>query len=94
MSGMRPTPIRPAPGQESVWDYPRPPRLEPTPKRIQVVFAGVTIADTVGPWRVLDETSHPTIKTAIVAAVDTITTGSQMPTSRNTADPTFRTPIK
>ena len=58
MSGIRPTPSRPAPGQESVWDYPRPPRLEPTPKRIQIVFAGVTIADTARAWRVL-ETSHP-----------------------------------
>ena len=60
MSGMRATPIRPAPGQESVWDYPRPPRLEPTSKRIQVVFAGVTIADTARAWRVL-ETSHPPV---------------------------------
>ena len=46
------------PGQESVWDYPRPPRLEPVPTRIRVVFAGVTIADTVGGLRIL-ETSHP-----------------------------------
>ena len=60
MSGRRPTPIRTAPGQESVWDYPRPPRLEPTPKRIQIVFAGVTIADTARGWRVL-ETSHPPV---------------------------------
>ena len=60
MSEMRRVPIRPAPGQESVWDYPRPPRLEPTPKRIQVVFAGVTIADTTHAWRVL-ETSHPPV---------------------------------
>ena len=60
MSGIRPTPIPPAPGQESVWDYPRPPRLEPTPKRIQVVFAGVTIVDSARAWRVL-ETSHPPV---------------------------------
>jgi uncharacterized protein (DUF427 family) len=26
------------PSQESVWDYPRPPRLEATPKHIQVIF--------------------------------------------------------
>ncbi len=43
---------------ESVWDYPRPPRLEPVPRRIRVVFAGVTIADTTDGFRVL-ETSHP-----------------------------------
>lgn len=43
---------------ESVWDYPRPPRLEPSSRRIQVVFAGVTVAETTGAYRVL-ETSHP-----------------------------------
>lgn len=50
----------PAPGQESVWDYPRPPRLEPTTRRLRVVFAGVTIADTLRGYRVL-ETSHPPV---------------------------------
>ena len=50
--------IQPGPGQESVWDYPRPPRLEPTARRIRVVFAGETIADTTRAWRLL-ETSHP-----------------------------------
>jgi uncharacterized protein (DUF427 family) len=43
---------------ESVWDYPRPPRLEPVARRIRVVFGGETIADTVAAYRVL-ETSHP-----------------------------------
>ncbi|MBX7220496.1 MAG: DUF427 domain-containing protein [Blastocatellia bacterium] len=57
---MKPTPIAPQPGQESVWDYPRPPRLEPTRKRIQVIFAGTVIADSVRAWRVL-ETSHPPV---------------------------------
>ncbi len=52
--------IEPKPGQESVWDYPRPPRLEATQKRLRVVFAGVTIADTVAGYRVL-ETSHPPV---------------------------------
>lgn len=46
------------PGAESVWDYPRPPRLEPVARRIRIVFAGETIADTDGAFRVL-ETSHP-----------------------------------
>lgn len=55
---MRPTPISPQPGQESVWDYPRPPRLEPTDKHIRIVFNGVTIVDTHKAMRVL-ETSHP-----------------------------------
>ncbi len=55
---MRPAPIKPAPGQESVWDYPRPPRLEQTTRHVVVVFNGVTIAETHHPIRIL-ETSHP-----------------------------------
>ena len=43
---------------ESVWDYPRPPRVEPTPRRLRVEVAGRTIADTTAAFRVL-ETSHP-----------------------------------
>ncbi|MCA9585641.1 MAG: DUF427 domain-containing protein [Myxococcales bacterium] len=48
------------PGQESVWDYPRPPRIEPVAKRVQVVFDGVVLADTQSAYRVL-ETSHPPV---------------------------------
>jgi uncharacterized protein (DUF427 family) len=51
---------QPGPGQESVWDYPRPPRLEPVPDRLRVVFAGETVAMTTAGWRVL-ETSHPPV---------------------------------
>ena len=47
-------------GQESVWDYPRPPRLEPVDQRLRVVLGGETIADTISGWRVL-ETSHPPV---------------------------------
>lgn len=43
---------------ESVWDYPRPPRIAPDPRRVRVIFAGVTIVDTTRALRVL-ETSHP-----------------------------------
>ena len=50
--------VQPGPGQESVWDYPRPPRLEPTARRVRVVLGGVTVADTRRALRVL-ETSHP-----------------------------------
>lgn len=52
--------IEPGPGQESVWDYPRPPKLEPTDKRIRVIFSGETIADSRRTKRVL-ETSHPPV---------------------------------
>ena len=57
---MKPSPIKPGPGQESVWDYPRPPRLEDSPKHIQITFNGVVIADTRRAKRVL-ETSHPPV---------------------------------
>jgi uncharacterized protein (DUF427 family) len=55
---MRPVPDRPGPGQESVWDYPRPPRLVPSDRRVRIVLGGVTIAETTGAIRIL-ETSHP-----------------------------------
>ena len=55
---MRPKPQTPGPGQESVWDYPRPPRLEPFGGRITVELGGEVIASTDTGWRVL-ETSHP-----------------------------------
>ncbi|MBU2664018.1 DUF427 domain-containing protein [Actinoplanes bogorensis] len=45
---------------ESVWDYPRPPRLERTAARVTVMHAGRTVADSVRAWRVL-ETSHPPV---------------------------------
>ena len=45
---------------ESVWDYPRPPRAEPSTRRIRVVLGGVTVADTTRAIRVL-ETSHPPV---------------------------------
>jgi uncharacterized protein (DUF427 family) len=48
------------PGQESVWDYPRPPRLEDLSGHIRIVFNGRTIADTTRAKRVL-ETSHPPV---------------------------------
>jgi uncharacterized protein (DUF427 family) len=43
---------------ESVWDYPRPPRVEPVVERVRVVVDGVVVADTTAALRVL-ETSHP-----------------------------------
>jgi uncharacterized protein (DUF427 family) len=57
---LRPKRIEPGRGQESVWDYPRPPRVEDVSKHIQVVFNDFTIADTRAAKRVL-ETSHPPV---------------------------------
>ena len=55
-SRVRPDPA--GPGQESVWDYPRPPRVEPTTELVRVVLGGVTVAETREALRLL-ETSHP-----------------------------------
>ena len=46
------------PGQESVWDYPRPPRVAPTDELVEVVLGGEVVARTTEALRVL-ETSHP-----------------------------------
>jgi uncharacterized protein (DUF427 family) len=54
----RPVPEPIGAGEESAWDYPRPPRLEPTDAHLVVVLADVVIADTRRAFRVL-ETSHP-----------------------------------
>lgn len=54
----KPTPVDPDEDQESVWDYPRPPRLERCDRTLKVIHAGDVIAETTDGWRVL-ETSHP-----------------------------------
>lgn len=46
------------PGQESVWDYPRPPRIEPTTVELRIELGGEVVARTTEGFRVL-ETSHP-----------------------------------
>jgi uncharacterized protein (DUF427 family) len=55
---MKPVPIIPQAGQESVWDYPRPARLEDVNKSIKVVCNGLVLASTNQAKRVI-ETSHP-----------------------------------
>ncbi|MDP9482399.1 MAG: DUF427 domain-containing protein [Chloroflexota bacterium] len=62
LSGTRPGPadrVVPGPGQESVWDYPRPPRVEPVSERIRVVVDGLTIAATERGFRVLETAGAP-----------------------------------
>jgi len=58
MRRSRPVPAAPGPGQESVWDYPRPPRVESSTEEVEVVLGGGVVARTRESWRVL-ETSHP-----------------------------------
>ena len=45
---------------ESVWDYPRPPRLVSVPQRLRVLHRSLPIADTQAALRIL-ETSHPPV---------------------------------
>ena len=52
----RPDPVQP--GQESVWDYPRPPLVERTTRHITITHMGTVLVDTRAAWRTL-ETSHP-----------------------------------
>ena len=56
----RPRPEIPGPGQESVWDYPRPPRVERVAASVTIRLGGELIADTRDAVRVL-ETSHPPV---------------------------------
>jgi uncharacterized protein (DUF427 family) len=60
-AGSRPVPERiiPDPGQESVWDYPRPPRVEAVAERLRVVVAAEVLADTVAGFRVLETAGAP-----------------------------------
>ena len=43
---------------ESVWDYPRPPRVEASRRHVRVVVDGTVVADSTRAMRVL-ERSHP-----------------------------------
>jgi uncharacterized protein (DUF427 family) len=49
----------PGPGQESVWDYPRPPRIEPVARAIRVEFAGRVVAESTHGVRVVETSSPP-----------------------------------
>lgn len=64
----RPKPERPGPGQESVWDYPRPPRLERSSAWIEITFGGMLLVRTHSSFRVL-ETSHPPVHYVPIADV-------------------------
>lgn len=72
--------VPPGPGQESVWDYPRPPSVEPSDRHIVITLGGRTIADTCRALRVL-ETSHPP---AYYIPVDDVLPGALSPSSRRT----------
>jgi uncharacterized protein (DUF427 family) len=51
--------LLPAPGQESVWDYPRPPRLVADPREVIVTVGGVEVVRTRRALRLLETASPP-----------------------------------
>ena len=50
----------PGPGQESVWDYPRPPSIMDDAREVVVKVNGVVVATTTRSRRVLETASPPT----------------------------------
>ena len=50
----------PTDGQESVWDYPRPPAIVPDDRPIEVLIGSEPVARTSGARRVLETASPPT----------------------------------
>lgn len=70
--------VEPGPGQESVWDYPRPPALEPVRALVAVDFGGLRACETDRAVRVL-ETSHPPVY--YVPPAD-VRTGTLQPSGR------------
>ena len=58
MRAPRPARIAPGPGQESVWDYPRPPACLPSDRHVVIRHGELLVAETHRAYRVL-ETSHP-----------------------------------
>jgi uncharacterized protein (DUF427 family) len=59
--GRPPRIVKPGPGQESVWDYPRPPRVEREVRRVRVEFGGVRVAESRRALRVLETSSPPCV---------------------------------
>lgn len=54
-----PTREVPGPGQESVWDYPRPPEIRPSDEEVEIWFAGRRIAHTRRALRVVETSQAP-----------------------------------
>lgn len=73
----RPTPDVVGPSQESVWDYPRPPRIERVDSQVTIDLGGERIVDTTDVVRVL-ETSHPPVYYLLTSA---FAEGALVPTS-------------
>ena len=51
--------VIPADGLESVWDYPRPPKLSTDGRRIEIYYGEQEIASSSMSYRVLENASPP-----------------------------------
>ena len=51
--------VRPGPGEESVWDFPRPPRVEDVAERVRVVAFGRSVADSTRAIRIVETAGAP-----------------------------------
>lgn len=60
MQRTRPRRVAPGPGQESVWDYPRPPAVVSSDRHVRIEHAGVVVADSRRATRVLETAGAPT----------------------------------
>ena len=70
--------IEPGPGQESVWDYPRPPRIESDTRRVEIRFGERVLGSTTRAVRVLETASPPTF----YLPPDDVTPGALVPSGR------------
>lgn len=70
----------PAAGQESVWDYPRPPALVPDRRRVSVYAGERRVAETRSSLRVLETGSPPTF----YLPPQSVETGLLIPSTRRT----------
>jgi uncharacterized protein (DUF427 family) len=59
MAAWRPERVEPRPGQESAWDYPRPPAVVASRRHVRVEHAGVVVADSHRALRVLETAGAP-----------------------------------
>ena len=53
--------VEPKEGEESVWDYPRPPALVPDKRNVLVKYKDTVIAESTNIYRVLETASPPTV---------------------------------
>ena len=51
--------VIPGPGQESVWDYPRPPRIAPDGRRVRVEVGAGIVGESTRAVRVLETAGAP-----------------------------------